>query len=466
MSSMYGLLSLGRSALSTQKLNIATTGNNIANMANPAYAKQRVEVASNDIVHVGGGLYTGTGVSSKSISRSFDSFTYQRILSEQSRTSFYEAQKSEATAIEGAFNESADGGLRQAMSDFFSGVSQVSANPEGSSERTVVLSNAETLVNRFHSLAQTMNDAVSSADQKVAEDATSINEAAREIALLNRQIAAAEASGSSAGNLRDRREELTRTLATRANITVSEATNGSYTVHIADQILVQDDSYNQLVTTPDPANNNLLGVYLQMGSEQRDLTTSITGGTMGGNLRMRDVTVPGYQTELDNLAFTLVNSFNTQHQAGFDQNGVAGGDFFNPLGVAAGAASLISLSANVEGLPENFAASGTAAAVPGDNANAILLYQLNDQALVSGLYTFSESALVQSSQAGMDASGLDTNLSYQTRVLGELDALQESISGVSSDEEATNMLKFQSAYESAARFISAVQEMMDTLMRL
>ncbi|MFM7201095.1 MAG: flagellar hook-associated protein FlgK [Myxococcota bacterium] len=464
--SMYAMLNMGRTALSTQKLNLSIAGNNIANAATPGYVKQRLEVTARNPVQLRGAHTVGTGVTSTEISRSFDQFTFQRVLTEQSSTSFYGAQQAQLAALESAFNESSTGGLRTGLSDFFTAVSAVSANPEGASERNVVLGNAETVVNRFHNLATALEEARSSLDTDVQHVAGTVNEAAREIALLNTQIAAVEASGGTAGNLRDRREQLVRALAETANITVSESTTGSYSVHIADLVLVQEGEYNTLVTQPDPANSNLSNVLLDNGTVQMDLTSRLSGGSLGGMLQLRDSTLVGYQTELDNLAFTLVNDFNTQHQAGFGLDGVGGRDFFTALGTANNAAALISLDAGMVGNPDAFAASSTATGIPGDNLNAIALYELNNQALVSGTYTYTESALVQSSQVGMDRQTVDTNVEYQTRVLSELNTLQESISGVSTDEEATNLMKFQSAFESAARFISTVQEMMNTLMKL
>lgn len=466
MSTLFGMLNVGRSALTTHKLSMSVTGNNIANAATVGYVKQQVNVDPADVVRGQRGQSFGNGVTAASISRSFDSFTFNRILTEQAKTNYLTIQSNEMTAIEGAFNEASESGLRQSMSDFFSALSSLSANPNGTSERTVVLSTGESLSRRFNSLADTLNGARQGLDQKISEEVVSINQAASQIALLNRQIAAAEASGSSASNLRDQREVLARQLSESANITVAEQSNGAYTVHIAGQVLVQDDQYNTLVTQPDPANSNLQSVLIQSGSTTRDLTTLLSGGNLGGALSLRDSTIVGYQSDLDNLAFTLVNQFNTQHAAGFDQTGAAGGNFFAPLGAVANAASLISLDANVIDQPDKIAASSAAASIPGDNGNAILLYQLNEQALVSGTYTFSESALVQASLVGADSQKLEDNLAFQSKVLTELDAIKDSVSGVSTDEEATNMLKYQGAYEAAARFISAVQDMMNTLMQM
>lgn len=467
MTTINGLLNTGRGALSAQKLALSVTGNNIANAASSTYTRQRLELSPSQVVTRGqGGQILSHGISAGNVTRAFDNFTQGRILSEQSRSSFFSAQSSQTTAIEGMYNEAAEGGLRQSIDSYFSSVAEVSANPEGTSERTVVLSNAETMVQRFHSVARSLSDSRVAIDDSVEESVRTVNELASELALLNQQIAMAEAGGGSAGNLRDRRESLVRQLAEEGNIAITETLSGSYTIHFADQILVQEDKFNTLSAVPDPANGNLSDVVMNLSGASLDIGNSLTGGKLGGYLAMRDTTIVGYQTDLDTLAFDMVNNVNTVHQAGFGLDGVTGRDFFTPLGAVANAASLISVDAAMVGQPDRLAASASAATLPGDNTNAVAWYQLNEQALVGGTYTFSQSAAVQSSLVGADARALENSMEYQKVALSELDALKESISGVSTDEEATNMLKHQSAFEAAARFVSTVQKMMDTLLQL
>lgn len=467
MTTINGLLNTGRGALSAQKLALSVTGNNIANAASSTYTRQRLELSPTQVVTRGqGGQILSHGIAAGNVTRAFDNFTQGRILSEQSRSSFFSAQSSQTTAIEGMYNEAAEGGLRQSIDSYFSAVASVSASPEGTSERTVVLSNAETMAQRFHSVARSLSDARVALDNSVEESVRTVNELASELALLNQQIAMAEAGGGSAGNLRDRRESLVRQLAEEGNIAITETLSGSYTIHFADQVLVQEDRYNTLSAVPDPANGNLSDVVMNLSGASIDIGNTLTGGKLGGYLAMRDTTIVGYQTDLDNLAFDLINNVNTVHQAGFGLDGVSGRDFFTPLGTATNAAALISVDAAMVGQPDRLAASASAATLPGDNTNAVAWYQLSEQALVSGTYTFSQSASVQSSLVGADARALENSLEYQKVALSELQALKESISGVSTDEEATNMLKHQSAFEAAARFVSTVQKMMDTLLQL
>jgi len=51
-------------------------------------------------------------------------------------------------------------------------------------------------------------------------------------------------------------------------------------------------------------------------------------------------------------------------------------------------------------------------------------------------------------------------------VRSNLESQQQSISGVSLDEEAINLLAYQRAYQGTARFLSVVDELMQTLMQL
>ncbi len=466
MASLFSSLSIGHSGLSTHQSAIAVVGNNMANAATPGYSRQTVVIGTKPMIQVAGGQYSGSGAQVDEIHRSFDRFTYERILQEKTRSGYYQAQQPDLNVLNAAYNESATGGLSQAVNDFFSSINGLVSNPEGSTERDSTLSAADSLINRFHSLASSLSASREALNERVLVSVDIINEAASQIAELNGQIASLEGGGAVASTLRDERDQLIKALSNEANINIHEEDTGSVTVFLANQVLVRGERSSSLVAEEDPLNRNYVNVVLQGNDVDRDITDKITGGALGGALSLRDTTLPGYQEELDTLAYTLAVEFNAQHQAGYGLDGVNGRDFFAPPGSVSGAAARLQLSSDVAGNPDAIAASLTPGGISGDNGNAILLYQLSEKKLVEGNATFAESAIAQASQVGNDARFVNGEVSYQRQILGELEQIEQSVSGVSIDQEATDLVKYQSAYQASARFVSTVREMLNTLMQL
>ena len=170
--------------------------------------------------------------------------------------------------------------------------------------------------------------------------------------------------------------------------------------------------------------------------------------------------IENYKTSLDNLASSMITEVNNLHTGGFDLNSVAGVNFFT-----GSLASDISVNPVIAGDVNLIAASGTGA--PGDNSNAIAIANLQNSLLMSGgtsTYDDFYNSLV--SDVGIAVRSAQVNYDHQTAMVSSLDNYRESIAGVSLDEEMVNLVKFQHAYDAAAKLISAVDEMMDTVMNM
>jgi flagellar hook-associated protein 1 FlgK len=191
----------------------------------------------------------------------------------------------------------------------------------------------------------------------------------------------------------------------------------------------------------------------------------VTGGSIAGLIQARDVLIPGYLDQLDTLAYSVVTQVNAVHQTGYDMNGATGANFFTPLPSAAGAARNISVSAGIVADPKTIATGGTA--VAGDNAVARKLADLRDsRGMSGGTATFSDawSALVY--RVGSDSKAASDEQSSRAEIVRQVELLREQVSGVSLDEEATMMMKYQRAYEANARFFQAIDSALETLLSL
>jgi flagellar hook-associated protein 1 FlgK len=195
------------------------------------------------------------------------------------------------------------------------------------------------------------------------------------------------------------------------------------------------------------------------------VTSEVTGGTIGGLIQARDVLIPGYLDQLDTLAYSIVTEVNAVHQGGYDLNGATGIDFFTALPSAAGAARNISVSAGVLADPSTIATGATATA--GDNDVARTLADLRDARVLSGgTATFSDGWGTLVYRVGADSRAASDEQSSRAEIVRQMELMREQVSGVSLDEEAMMMMKFQRAYEANARFFQAVDSALDALMSL
>jgi flagellar hook-associated protein 1 FlgK len=182
-----------------------------------------------------------------------------------------------------------------------------------------------------------------------------------------------------------------------------------------------------------------------------NITSTITGGQLGGAIQVRDTTIPGYLNSLNTLASQFATAFNTAQTQGTDSNGNAGQAFFTVPSGTTGAAAGISV-ALTSGSQIAISSDGSA----GSNGNVANLSAALTNTLPSGQTPANAYANLVFA-VGNDAS----NASAQSTAIGQsllqLTNQQSSVSGVSLDEETTNLIRFQTAYEAAARIISTVQ---------
>jgi flagellar hook-associated protein 1 FlgK len=186
---------------------------------------------------------------------------------------------------------------------------------------------------------------------------------------------------------------------------------------------------------------------------------------------VRDGYAADYIHALDDLTEAIVTEVNALHQSGFGLSidpvsglPVTGQDFFVASGITAAS---MSVNPDILGDVNRIAAATTAATVPGDNRNAVAIAALQSQGtMMGGKATFDDfySALV--GRVGNDVRYASANHDYEVAMVSQLENYRESVAGVSLDEEMINLVKYQHAYEAAARVINTVDEMLDTVLNM
>jgi len=446
-------LSIAVQALSANQGALSVTTNNIANVNTPGYSRQ-VAVLNEAPTFQESGITFGGGVTLDQFQSVRDELLQLRIYEETQQQSNSQTQLNSLNQIEGTFSDPSQG-VGGALSAFFNSLSQLSTNPTDTNARQAVLTSANNLANSFHQAVSSLNTIGAGLDQSVPQTVDQINRLTSQIAKLNGQVAQMQGLGKDSGTTQDQRDELIRQLSSLVNISVTQTEHG-LTLTTANGVpLVVANQSDALQAN---ANNSVLEhVYSTQG---QDITSQIQGGQLGGALQIRDQVIPQLLTHLYNLASQFATSFNTQHAAGFDASGNAGQTFFTPLPSTTDAAASFGVAITD---PSLIAASSDGSA--GSNGNLEQLIALRNQQLPSGanpmdMYSnlvLQVGNLGANAQADVNAS----NLSVQ-----QLTDQRSSVSGVSLDEETTNMIRYQRAYEAGARVVTTVNSMLQTLMNM
>ena len=452
MASLNATLSMATESLLAQELELQVTNNNIANVDTAGYTREIVNLAEATPVN-DGSVSIGSGVSVQGVQSLNDTLLSMRI---QQQTS----EESKATAQVNALNEvqtlfpSSGTSISSALSSFFTSLSALSTSPSNAANRQTAISDAQTLVQQFNSVSAGLTSTASSLNTTVQTDVTQINQLSSQAAALNQQVVEQTAEGQDAGTATDQLNEVESQLAELTNISVVHTTQGdSITTGNGTALVLGTQSYTLQTSTNSDGNLDVLD------SNGTNITPSISSGDLGGSLSVRDTQIPALLTSLDSLANQFATAFNMAQAQGYDENGVAGTSLFSVPTTVAGSAAAISLTMINGSAIAASSVSGSGAS--GDDGNLANLTALQTSALPSG-----ESATAISSNLVYQVGTLTSDATAeQTAVQTSLTSLtdqQGSVSGVSTDEESANLLRFQQAYEAAAKVVSTIQTLFTT----
>jgi flagellar hook-associated protein 1 len=453
MSSLNASLAIALSGLTAEQGALEATTNNVANVNTPGYSRQVPNLVSSDPVVIDP-LTLGTGVTLQSITSVRDPILESSIQQESETQGQLGAQVSALQQTQVNFTTSTSD-IGTEITNFFNSINQLSASPADLSVRQGVLTAADNLATSFNSTANNLTQQQTSLDQNVVETVGQINQLSQQIAQLNGQINHLQVTGQSAGSFVDQRQQAIDQLSSLVDVSVIPSDNSLTLTTANGTPLVMGTQSFQLQTQPNAA--GLHEVYAQ----GVDITSQITSGQLGGTLQVRDQQIPGIQSQLDTLAAGLANEVNGVQAAGYDLNGKAGTNLFNPP-PAGGTGAAASLSVAITD-PALIAASSDG--TQGSNGNAEAMYALSSQTGIDGQTpTDYYSGVVFN--VGNDVSNAMAEQSASTQVLQQLNDQRASISGVSLDQEAANMVQYQNAYAASAQVVTTINSMMYDVLQM
>jgi flagellar hook-associated protein FlgK len=479
VSSTFGALNVAASGLAAAQRALDVTGQNVANANTDGYSRQRVEFRSIGASSVPAIWSTssgiGDGVNADDVTRVRDAFLESRAQVEHSANAQLTAADAAYTQVQQAFREPGDTGLQSQLTGMWNAWHDVASSKGATAQNTALLATTQTLVDGLHSTAASLdaqwNQSASSLQSLVAD----VNGTAANIAQLNHAISQATAAGQSPNELLDKRDALVLGLSDQIGATSQTRPDGTVDVSVGGVTLVSGTNVNKLAVagSPDPAHAQDAvpattdPAYLVSG---RPRIVSVVGnavvsagGTAAGQLTAMTSIIPSYHAQLDAIASALAAAVNGQQTQGYDNHGDPGAALLGPsAGTQVTAANISLLTTD----PAKIAASKlgpttgpggtTVPAADGSNADAI-------GQLGSGNGSVDATYRAMITQLGVQAASTSRNLDIQTTVTSTVDADREGVSGVSTDEEMTNMLQYQNSYSASARMVSAIDQMMDTL---
>ncbi len=453
MGNLGSALNISVQAMLADEAALDTTSNNIANANTPGYSRQTANFAETPPVEYGGQLY-GTGVEISQITSQQSGVLNILLNQDTQQQSQYNSYLTTMQQVQTLFNETSGTGLQSSITAFFNSLQQLSTDPSNMSYRQDVLTSAQDMAQSFNSTSANLTTLQQNADTSVTQSVNQINSLTPQIAKLNSEISSAESTGQNAGAYLDQRNQLINQLSGLIDVSEIDAGNGNITLTTASgaPLVVGNKSF-QLTTQANPTTG-----FQDIYSLGNDITSSVSGGALGGTLQVRDTTIPSILSSLDSLASNLESSFNSVNQAGFDLNGNPGGNFFTPP-PAGGAGAAANMSVAITD-PSQIAASlnGTA----GDNSNVNAMLALQNQPIVNGQTPMNAySNLVF--QIGNDVSTAQSEQQGAQASILQVQNQIGSISGVSINEEAANLIQYQQAYQAAAQVATVIESLTSTI---
>jgi flagellar hook-associated protein 1 FlgK len=432
--STWAGISTALSSLRTQRVAIDVAGQNIANVNTPGYVRQRVDMTA------------GIGVNVSAISR-----LHNGILGDRSRTESAQLQNLSIASnvvndVEGVFPEPTTYGFQEKLDALWSSFSNVARDPNNAAARVQVLSQANAAADWLNNAATELEDITANYSSGLANLVTTVNGYAKELSELNVAVSQSVENTQAANALLDRRGYVADQLA--------QLVGGSYHTNDSNQLSVTLGGG----TLAGPSTYATLQVAsaggvtsLQWAGDST--TATVTSGAANGYLTAVNTTVDSWMTTLDSVASALTTTVNAVQTTGFDRDGNAGANLFS--GTTAATIS-VALTDGADIAASAIAPSGGVASLDGSKADAMAalgtaangpdeLYQELVVSLGFAIQAADQAAATQESLASSITSQIDTE------------------SGVSIDEEMANLIAYQRAYEAAARVLTAIDAVLETL---
>lgn len=472
MAGLFSSLNAGKTALSVNQKSIEIIGNNISNVNTEGYSRQSADLSPYPSMNFGD-FFVGQGVVVSNVSRDHDVFVTNMLQDKSIDYGLQQGQTNSLAELERIFSISEEN-ISTDINRFFDSWQELSANPSGLVERDIVIQRGELLAEKFNQTADQLNTVTENINDSLISKVNGINSKITEIAELNDRIFTIEVQGQTANSARDRRDMLAKDLSTSLGVQTYYDSKGMMAVQLPGGLpLVQGNLAMEIEAVQ---NGSDVDLVLNAGGVTRPIGINSLGGEFEGLIHIRDEFIPSLENDLDRLAYEVTESVNTAHAAGAGLDSVTGRDFFsapNPLPPppasdpwkdAARNMSVVISDSNHIAAAEAPVPPDTIS--PGDNRNALILSNIGEDYLIDGIDNFGAYYGKMTATIGLESNQNQLALGGAEDAMVQLQNLRDGQSGVSLDEEMINLIQYQRGFESSAKFLSTIDEMMETLIQL
>lgn len=442
MAGIFNTLNTANKGMNAQQTALQTTAHNISNANTEGYSRQRVEMKA-DLAYTYGGIgQLGTGVKMDSVIRLVDEFTGKQIRQETATLSQFGTKSEVLEQMETIFNEPSDTGLNFNISEMFKAYQELAKNPESLSSRTIALEKSRTFADTLNQIQTQIESLVEETDYQIEKQITDFNAIVDNLETLNRQIFNISVKGHTPNDLLDQRDKL---LMEMSSIT---------------DFKVETDKYNRVsITVGGEAVLNYDGKPLDPDGNPItvDLKSLSAKGAIKGYIDGKAV-LDGQLKEMKEYASSLAAAFNEAYTSGVaeaEQVDI----FINTAG---------KLTINPVLIEDNgkLLAGQSSDSPVGDGSRAAALAAIRNTPLSFGsgeTTTLENKYNSMITRVGISKEHADNMVKNQEALVGQLEMRKESTSGVSIDEEVSNLVKYQKAFEANARVMAVLTEMLDVL---
>lgn len=440
--SINSILATSVTGLTAAQQGMSVTSHNISNANVEGYSRQRAYFTTNSPQYIGNAGYIGLGVSTSQILRIRDNFLDGQIQDASTSIGYDKAIEEVLDTVEIFTDEPSDYGLNAKMAEMFDAWDTVANNPESQAKQTLLIESSKVMVEHVSGLANQLTDLQGSVNNSIDGAHTKVAELVTYLDDINYNLTQTNPNDGPPNDLLDMRDKTIEELSEYLELDITY--NNDYTATV--NVLTTDVTGSYELTSPTSTD-----------------TTTLAGLFTDGKIKGYEDSLVDVQSVIDDLN-TLVEDIATSVNTIHNQNDGTGpgGAFFTFT--AGNAAFDIAVASDIENGSRRINVGQVATVGDGNRAAAIA--DLQESAIIGGTSTPRDFYTDTVVRIGSKLSTTKNEIESQELLLVQLENKRESVSGVSLDEEATNMMQFQTAYEANARVIQIAQEMLDTLISL
>ncbi|MBI2601600.1 MAG: flagellar hook-associated protein FlgK [Deltaproteobacteria bacterium] len=470
MSGLNQTLNISDQSLFASRQGIDTTAHNIANAQTEGYSRQAVKINARDPI-LKQGLLVGSGAYVASIGRAHDRFIERQVNGAGSAHGESEGKYNAYVELEGLFSPELATNLSQQLDHFFDALQSLSGQPEEMTVRTAVKERGESLAQSFNEMDRSLKTFRDNSNEKLRASVDRLNELLENIAGLNLKIQETEYGEQRISNdLRDQRDRLVRDLSQYMDVNYYHDQFGMLTLRGAGSTLLVERGYaSQFRTRRNDQGMYDLVVTDADGNMAQDVSRKIASGSLKAIIDTRDHTIGKLLAQNNDLAFNFAKEVNRVHKEGFgigEFSAANSRNFFEELKDVHNAAQNIKIESTIQNSVNAIAAASTPEAV-GDNVNINKLLDLrNHRFLANGTATFHEYFANNVGDLGTEAKRAMHSMEADRILFDDVTGRRESVAGVSMDEEASNMIRWQAAFTASSKLITTIDEMFQTVLSL